>query len=247
MAMKGTQQAAIRISNHAIEAEWLTYIRVDDCIGTTYQINGHAFYELHFPTADKTWVYDASTEQWHEETFTDTNGIQHRHRAPFKTYAYGKNLAADWATGQLYLVDPTNFTDNGQPISCRRSFPHVVAGESQRITAWKIVADIEVGTGTGSQLPGTSSPWSLGFSNGFGPIAITEPPLISLRTSKTRGASWGNYVMQPMGAGGLYYTRPTWNRLGFFVDGVFELSWSTPMKTALNSVFLTFENHDGDL
>lgn len=247
MAMKGIQQQAVRISNHAIEAEWLKYPRVDDAIGTTYQLNGHAFYELHFPTADKTWVYDEATEQWHEETYTDKNGIQHRHLAPFKTYSYGKNLAADWQTGQLYQVDPTNFTDNGQPISCRRSFPHIVSDESQRITIWKLVADIEVGTATGiGEIPNDGSPWSLGFSPGFGPKVITEPPLISLRLSRTRGASWGNYVMQPMGAQGLYFTRPTWNRLGFFVDGVFELSWSTPMKTALNSVFITFENHDGD-
>lgn len=225
MAMKGTQQTAVRISNHAIEAEWLSYPRVDDAIGQTYQIDGHAFWELHFPTADKTWVFDQSTEQWHEETYTDSNGFQHRSRGTFKTYAYGKNLAADWSTGQLYQVDPNAFTDNGQPISYLRSFPHIIAQESQRITVWKLVADVQVGTGT----------------------ADASIPLISLRTSRTRGASWGNAVTKPMGAAGEYYTRPTWNRLGFFVDGVFELSWSASMKTALNSAFITFENHDADL
>lgn len=247
MVMKGVQHAAQRISTHAIEAEFLTYPRVDDALGETYQINGHAFYALHFPTADKTWVYDEATEQWHEETWTDKNGLPHRMRAAFSAYAYGFNLCADWQTGQLYKRDPTNFTDNSDPIVCLRSFPHVIDGSDTRLTIWKFIADTEVGTGPGTQLvPTPGNPWSLGFSSGFGPATLTEPPLISLRTSRTRGASWGNAVMQPMGAGGLYYTRPTWNRLGFFVDGVFELSWSTPMKTALNGAFIEFEKHDGD-
>jgi hypothetical protein len=87
----------------------------------------------------------------------------------------------------------------------------------------------------------------LGFSPGFGPLVITEPPLISLRISRDRGASWGNAVMQPMGAQGLYLTKPTWYRLGYMWDAVFELSWSTPMKTALNDAFIEVEKHDGDL
>ena len=125
---------------------------------------------------------------------------------------------------------------------------HCVSSDSQRITVWKFVADTEVGTGPGTILnPTTANPWSMGFSPGFGPAIIVEPPLISLRVSRDRGASWGNSIMAPMGAQGLYKTRPTWNRLGYMVDGVFELSWSTPMKTALNGAFIEVEKHEADL
>ncbi len=248
MVMKGTQNIAQRISTHAIEAEFLKYPRVDDAIGSTYQITGHAFYCLDFPTADKTWVYDEATKQWHEETHIDVNGFPHRSLTPFKAYAYGKNVGLDWQTGNLYQIDPANFTDHGTPVQYLRSFPHVISDESERITVWRFVADIEVGTEPGTVInPLATSPWSLGFSPGFGPVSITEPPLISLRTSRTRGASWGNAVMQPMGAMGQYYVRPTWNRLGYFVDGVFELSWSTPMKTALNGAFISYEKHEADV
>lgn len=246
--MKGAQQTAVRISTHAIENEFLKYSRVDDAIGTTYQIEGHAFYCLHFPTADKTWVFDEATQQWHEETWIDKNGIAHRARNTFCAVAYGMNIGMDWQTGQLYKIDPTNFTDNGDPVEYIRSFSHVMDTDNDlRLTVWKLIADTEVGTGTGTQLvPTQNNPWSLGFSPGFGPLTLTEPPLISLRTSRNRGASYGNAVTQPMGAGGLYYTRPTWNRLGFANDWVFELSWSTPMKTALNGAFITVEAHAGD-
>lgn len=248
MVMRGTQNIAKRISTHAIEAEFLKYARVDDAIGTTYQFNGHAFYELHFPTADKTWVYDEATDQWHEETHIDSNGHPHRSLVPYKAYAYGFNVGLDWQTGNLYKLDPDNFTDNGSPINYLRSFPHVEESESVRMSVWKFIADTEVGTAPGTIInPIAGSPWSLGFNPGFGPQTLTEPPLISLRVSRDRGASFGNAVMVPMGAGGLYQTRPTWNRLGYMTDGVFELSWSTPMKTALNGAFITVEKHDADL
>ena len=185
MVMKGTQNLAQRISTHAIEQELRKYKRVDDAIGSCYQLNGHAFYEVHFPTADTTWVYDEATKQWHEENHIDTNGISHRTLVPFKAYAYGYNVGLDWQTGNLYQLDTNNFTDNGNPINYVRSFPHVISGESQRLTVWKFVADIEVGTPEGTTInPVAGRPWSLGFSPGFGPTTIIEPPLLSLRTSR---------------------------------------------------------------
>jgi hypothetical protein len=231
MVMKGTQNIAQRISNHAIEAEFVNYPRVDDAIGSVFQINGHAFYCLDFPTADKTWVYDEATKQWHQWTHIDTNGMEHRCLTPFKAYAYGINVGLDWQNGNLYKLDEENFTDNDSPIAYIRSFPHVEASESQRITVWKFVADMQVGAAPGtSQVPTT-----------------IEPPLVSLRVSRDRGASWGNAVMVPLGAQGQYLTRPTWNRLGYMADAVFELSWSTPLKTALNGAFIEVEKHDADL
>jgi hypothetical protein len=107
---------------------------------------------------------------------------------------------------------------------------------------------MQVGAGPGTvQVPQTESPWGLGFSPGFGPRYLIEPPLISLRVSRDRGASFGNAVMVPLGAQGQYFTNPTWNRLGYMDDAVFELSWSTPLKTALNGAYITVEKHDADL
>lgn len=235
MVMRGNNNLAQRISFSSIEAEFRKYPRVDDAIGDCYQIQGHAFYRLHFPTADKTWVWDENTQQWWEECSIDSNGVLHRAKTAFVAFAYGKNIALDWQTGQIYQLDISNFTDNGIPMPCIRSFPHMLDEEDDRVTYWRFIADMEAGTPGGTQqLPLV-----------IGGVTI-EPPLVSLRTSRTRGESWGDAVMQPLGAAGLYNTRPTWNRLGYATDMVFELSWSTPMKTALNGAFVVFERHEGD-
>lgn len=251
MAVKGGQNSAQRISSHAVENEWLTYARVDDAIGSTFQQEGHQFYKLDFPTANKTWVYDEvignPAAAWHEETYTDNNGLENRMRDTYCAYAYGRNLCLDFTNGSIYQIDPNNFTDAGQPIVCKRSFPHVVGPDNERITVWRVIADIEAGIAPGTTTtPLTLSPWSLGFSPGFGPKTLLEPPMISARWSFDRGRAYGNPVMQPMGAAGLYKTQPTWRRLGYGSDFVLELSWSTPMKTALQGVFLDFEIHEDD-
>jgi hypothetical protein len=112
MAMKGSPDLfAKRISTHAIEAEWKKYPRVDDAIGGCYQIIGHAFYLLHFPTADRTWCYDEATELWHERAASDENGRLHRTRESFYAFAYGQNLGLDFSTGALYAIDPAQYVD----------------------------------------------------------------------------------------------------------------------------------------
>ncbi len=248
MAMKSNRHIAERISTHAIEAEWLTYPRVDDAIGQTFQVRGHAFWAIHFPTADRTWCYDVATKQWFEIATYDNNGIQHRWACAFSCYAYGKNLGLDWRTGALYQIDETNFTDNNVPIVCIRSLPHILDNENyDRVTLWKVIADLQAGTASGTVAQQTTgSPWSLGFSNGFGGVTIIEPPTVSMRVSRDRGFSWGNARMMPMGASGLYNNTPTWNRNGYGRDFIIEFSWSTPMSTALNGAFIEVEKHDAD-
>lgn len=217
MVIEGVQYNGKRISTHAIENEIQSYPVFSDAIGFTYQIEGHTFYQLNFPTVDKTWVYDISTGLWHEQNWTDNNGLSHRHRANCAAFAYDTNICADWENGALYVFDPTVFTDNGQPIVYLRSFPHLL-NDGDRVVHRQFIADMEVGTAAGT-------------------VPATEP-MVSLRWSDTRGASWGNAITGPLGAAGEYQTQIQFQRLGMSRDRVYELSWSAPFKTALNGAFI---------
>lgn len=250
MVLSNDGRAAIRISLHAQEAEWKKYRRVDDAIGGCFQLAGHAFYVLHFPSADKTWVYDEATKQWNEWNYTDPNGVMHRTREAFYAFAYDTNVALDWATGTLYAIDSTIFVDQitattSAPMVRIRSLPHMLADKFERITFNQLIADMDVGTGLGTvDVPIVVSPFSGGFSSGFGPRTVIEPPLISLRSSDDRGGSFGNKVMQNLGGEGEYNTTATWWNLGMARDKVFELSWSTPQKSSLLGVFVEYELHE---
>lgn len=219
---KGGVYQAKRISTHALENEMMGYSTVSDAIGFTYQQNGHAFYVLIFPSANKSWAWDESTEEWHELAATDPQGDLMRHWANAITPAYDIIVAGDYTNGNLYKVDLNNYTDNSNPIHCIRGFPHLEGDDGERYYHHQFIADMEVGTDDG-MIDATNQ---------------TLPPMISLRWSNDRGKTWGNYVTQSLGALGQYLTSIQWRRLGFARDRVYELEWSIPTKTALNGAFV---------
>lgn len=207
---KTQQFNAVPISTFALDNEMGTYARIDDAIAFTYQIEGHFFYVLTFPSADKTWQYDLTTQQWNELSWVDGNGALHRHRANCYASAYGQPIVGDWENGNLYLWDVNAFTDDGNPIPRIRSFMHSVDDNSDRISYREFIANMEVGNGSNfSAVP------------------------VYLRWSDTRGKSWGNAISISLGMEGEYLTSLQFQRLGMARDRVFELSWSAPVKTAL--------------
>lgn len=205
------------ISTPAIAYAIAQYDTIADAVGFCYQMEQHEFYVLTFPSADATWVFDITTGEWHEWVWTDGNGAEHRHRAGCHASAYGENLVLDWETGALSALDLYTYTDAGAPIVRRRGFPHMVA-DGTRVIYPKFTADMEPGNA-----PGTSD--ALG-------------PQIYLRWSDTRGASWGSPIANGLGGAGNYLNVLDFSRLGMARDRVFELFWSSPVRTALNGAFV---------
>lgn len=216
-----------RISTHGIEAQLQTYSRIDDAIGFCLQQNGHAFYILTFPTADKTWAFDLSAdnarEAWFEWAWMDTNGALHRHRGNAHTFAYGVNLIGDWQNGNLYALDPTIYTDNGLPVMRLRTFPHLQGGSGELVTYNKFAMDMEVGQDTSG--------------------GVLGPPDVSLRYSGDRGATWSDPLIQTLGDTGKYNTQVSWNQLGCGRDYVFEVSYAAPVLASMSGAFVEVERH----
>lgn len=196
-------QAALAISTRAIEDEISNYPDASDCIGYSFQQQGHTFVGFSFPAADTDWRYDLSTEQWHKITSLDVDGIKHRGRTPFICAAYGKIIGQDWETGQLYELDQNTFTDNGTPIAFVRSFPHVVH-ELHELSGSAFVLDFE-----GEILDENADP----------------APQVSVRLSKDGGFNYGTPRQKTLVPG-----KPRnllrWRGWGMGRDLVFEASWS---------------------
>jgi len=217
IVVKGLWGNVQRISTWAIEAEFNKYTDFDQAVGMTYQQDGHAFYVLTFRQANKTWVYDISTSQWHEWVALDANGQENCHQAVAMTYAWGKNLCQDYATGRIFWLDPNYYQDDltGLPIERRRGFPHVTQ-DGKRRTVWSFVADVSVGNQTDS----------------------IQPPLLNFRYSITRGASWSTTMTNGLGNTGQYDHSVQFQRLGSARDWVFEVFWSGADFTTLNGAWI---------
>lgn len=233
--MMGMPYRAQKISTFAMDAEIQNYSTVADAIGFVLEIDGHAFYRVNFPTADKTWVYDITEHLWHEECWLDNNGVEHRHRAQCGVQAYGSVVVGDWQTGTLYLWDTNNYTDNGTQIVRRRGFSHIV-NENKRVVYNQFTADAEVGTEVTALA--VAPDFNLDFSADFGPKVVSIQPTMYLRFSDTKGVTWSDAIEQTIGQSGDYLEIPTWWNLGMARDRVFELFWSVPAKVALQGAFI---------
>lgn len=270
IVLTGNQYAARRISTHAIEQQIQQYSVVSDAIGYTFQQLGHVFYVLNFPSADATWVYDVSQELWSEWVWTDTNGLEHRHRANNAAHVYGANVCQDWQTGALYQFDLGNYTDVGMPIAWRRGF-QIVQNEQKRVAYSRFILDFDTGEiasfsnaalGTSSNwtYPGAVSPYFLdsagveildssgnpiflGYSLGTGSPAYPVPfqPQISLRYSDDRGKNWSQPRSKGIGATGQYARSMLWTRLGMGRNRVFEVFGDVACLTALNGGYVELE------
>lgn len=152
IVLHGAGYTVQRVSTFAIEQELTTYPTISDAIGFVYSLGGHAVYVLTFPTADHTWCYDLTTQQWHEWCWIDNNGAEHRHRANCCYPCNGTVVVGDWQNGNLYALDGAVYTDNGQPIKRQRAFPHITQ-EFSRVFYREFLADLE----TGNAVPEASS------------------------------------------------------------------------------------------
>lgn len=220
LLMQGHGQTVTAINTQAIATQWSNYPTVTDAVGFCFTQNGHVFYQLNFPTADKSWRWDDTTKQWHEAVWVDGNGVEHQHRVACAAFAYGLNVGGDWQTGTLYKIDPTVSTDNGAPMYWRRGYPHLMQ-DGKRVIYRSF--DFDMSSGLPLYYP------------------VGSPPLFFLRWSDTRGQTYGNPVQQSLGATGQYLTQAQIRRLGMGRDRVFEVYGVIPGPDfGINGAFVDY-------
>jgi hypothetical protein len=205
-----------RISNYGVETAWATYATVADAIGFSYTDQGHPFYVLYFPTANKTWVYDVSTNSWHERTrWNQVTALSEAFHAQCHILFNGLHLVGDYSSGNIYQMSTNIVTDNGGPIQRIRSAPHI-SSEQEWIFHHQLQIDVE--TGLGPQPP---------LLDGFG---LPRAPQMMLRWSDDGGHTWSNLLTRSCGQAGKFKTRVIFRRLGKSRDRVYEISMTDPIS-----------------
>jgi hypothetical protein len=221
MVMRAQGYQPQRVSTHAVEYAIGQMSVISDAVAYTYQQEGHSFYVLNFPTAGQTWVYDASTDQWHERAWRDPLlGTLGRHRAQVHMAFAGENIVGDWETGNLYRLDLDTYSDNGAPIVRTRRCAHIASGGG-----WQFFSSLQLIMETG-----------VGLASGQG-----SDPQAMLRWSDDGGLTWSSEAWVSMGRMGEYKRRALWRRLGKGRDRVFEVTITDPVKAVIVDAVLQVE------
>lgn len=205
-----------RVSTHAVEWHIQSYGDISDAVAYTYQQDGHSFYVLTFPSANKTWVYDVATQAWHERASGNDN--QYRHRSNCQMVFNNEVIVGDYQNGNIYAFDLSVYSDNGAAQKWLRSWRAIPVGQNtlKRTTHHGLQLDCESG---------------VGLATGQGSL-----PQAMLRWSDDGGNTWSNERWASMGAIGAYSRRVFWRRLGMTLklrDRVYEVSGTDPVKIAI--------------
>jgi hypothetical protein len=213
------------VSTKAVEAAITAYAeagRIDDAVGWTYQLDGHQFYLLNFPSAGVTWCYDTGLPPeigWHKRGTWITEDAEYIALRPqYHALVFGKHLVGDRDTGTIYEMRNTYGQDvEGREIRRLRRTP-LLTSEQQWIFFKQLQLFLQVGLGTVS-------------GQGLNPV-------VSLRWSDDAGQTWSNFYSVSAGRMGAYKTRAIWRRLGRSRNRVFEFSVSDPIPWRIIDAFL---------
>lgn len=184
------------------------YATVNDATALSYMLSGHAFYQINFPTAGKSWLYDGLTKVW-SELQSDTG----RHRANIGVLYLEKMVVADYANGKIYRLNQNTYTDNGAAI------PREIVSRTVRnydyLPIHELRLDMEVGVGLTS-------------GQGANPQAM-------LSISDDGGKNFGPEIWRSFGPIGDSLFPVTWNRLGSSKMWTLKARITDPVRVAICS------------
>lgn len=200
-----------RISNYGVETALAGYSTTSDCVGYSYQDEGHLFCVWHFPTANATWVYDVGEKKWHERLlWTPSAMAWSASLARYHVSAFGMHIVGDYTSGNLYQMSEAFATENGANIRWLRSAPYL-SNEEVTLIHHRLQLDMQTGDGVAG--------------------APDYEPQVMLRYSDDGGRTWSDEIWESCGATGEYLTRVLFNRLGDSRRRAYEASGTDPIPT----------------
>lgn len=202
-----------RISDPDIENIINGFSVVSDAVALVYQVDEHKFYQLTFPTANRSFLYDCSTGLW-SDAQTGTSIAPVRHTGNLSAYYAGMTYISDYATNQVYTLNPNVYTDNGTTIVREIVTKHTLSNFN-RLRISSLFLDMETG---------------VGLQSGQG-----SSPQVMLQYSKDNGRTWSAERWGSLGAAGKYRTRVWWRRFGSTRDAVFRIRMTDPVKFVITN------------
>jgi hypothetical protein len=178
--------------------------KVDDAEAFLYKLDGHVFYQLTFPSENKTIQFDITTQKMHE--IQDYGGD--RFIASCHAYfgAVKKHIVGSYKDSNLYQISNNYYDYDGLSIRRMRIGKHIFDKAYKRIRIGKVQIDLENG---------------IAAANG----EDAEPSMM-LGISDDGGISFRCYLRGDVSKLGEFKKRIIFRRLGAFTrDAVFMLDF----------------------
>jgi hypothetical protein len=172
-------------------------------LANVHMVDGHAMWTI--TGTNYSWSYDIGAQRWHERA----SYLATRWRGLQTIAAYNQWLIGDRISGNVYVVDPTNYREDQNPLIVR-----VESGSVENFPARVRVALAQFKLETG-----------VGIAPGIDPIEID--PTLEISWSDDGGNTWSNPLFRKIGkqANGKQVVQVT--RLG--MSSYFGRRWRVQM------------------
>ena len=203
-----------RISTHDVERAIQATANAGDADtikACVYMADGHALWSI--KSADWCWVYDLTTQTWHERASYQSNTW----RGECTVKNYGFWLCGDSTTGDVYDIDANYYQEGNDPLvwtvtsGAAADFPN-------RVFISRADFDFDVG-------------W--GIADGTYPTQTN--PRINVSWSDDGGVQFSQPLQRELGKSGAYQQRVTVHRTGLTgpAGRLWKLSVSDPVYVGL--------------
>jgi len=208
------------VSTKQLEKRFQAFSKVDDAFGFCIVMLGFTWYVLGFPSQNETWVYNATTDRWHQWASYPSFLNVVRHRSNCYVYHDGNHLVGDYENGWLYKVDPIVYTDDGQQIRSVHTFPPI---QKKGDTIVHKRVQIKYKTG-------------VGIVSGQG-----SDPQVMLQWSDDGMRTWSNQHWRSLGKIGEYKKPVFWNKLGRSESRIYRTIVTDPVERVFSGFYLNGE------
>ena len=196
-----------RISTTDIEHLILGMSMISDAVAYSYMIDGSIMYQLTFPNANKSLLWDSATKMW-SVVQSGVNPSGNRHNTTLGISFSSNYYVTDYLNGNLYKLDQTNYTDNGNTVLRQITSRHI-ENDGSYFGISEILLDMD--TGNVPQLGQGSD------------------PKLMISVSKDNGRTFGAERLVSIGKVGQYLYVGKATRFGIARDFVFKIRCTDPV------------------
>lgn len=193
-------------------------------VGLSYGADSHKFYQITFPTTNRSFIYDNSTQMWGEAQ-TGVSVVPVRHLGDLSTPYKGQIIVSGYNNNQIYTFDQNVYTDNGI-VNAREIISRHTLSNFNRIRISQLYLDMETGVGLQSG-PGSD-------------------PMVTVSYSKDNGHTWASERSVSLGKVGEYMKRVVLRRFGSTRDAIFKIRMTDPVKFVLTDAAMTIKERGKD-
>jgi hypothetical protein len=191
---------------------------IENALAWSYERLGHSFYVLDIPSVGKTWVYDKTTNQWHERG--RWNGLENQfvhYRPRFYADCFRHGLILDGEGDRIYRFSESVYTDVGGGVLRRVRRTPSLPTENRQITIDYLEVEAQRG---------------VGLAAGQG-----SDPLLMIQLSWNGGATWGNERTVSLGQLGHYDQRIRIDKWGTGRNPQVQIACTDPVPSRLFDLY----------